>query len=173
MRSDSVPLEDAVRALQPQVNAMTVQNAAFEAETTLSVESRTLSNKSTSTGQRLSQAVFHVTARHDHQRVPHSFRHQPTTSTRPEIRHRAQRLANKAHARHSIQQRSATCLSLSRKIDRTRGILERDGGKSVTDFAYRNEVHQAAQHCLPRWDQVLCTMSMQVVWMGVSQTKLH
>ena len=58
--------------------------------------------------------------------------------------------------------------SLSRKIDRTRGTLERDSGKSVTDFACRNEMHQAAQHCLPRWDLILCTMSMQVVWMGVS-----
>ena len=68
----------------------------MDRETTLSVESRTLSNKSTSTGQRLSQAVFHVTSRHDHQRVPHSFRHQPTSSTRPEIRQRAPRLAKQS-----------------------------------------------------------------------------
>ena len=82
----------------------------MDKETTRSVESRTLSNKSTSTAQRRSQAVFRVTSRHDHQRVPHSFRYQPTSSTRPEIRQRTPRLANKEHARHRIQQRSATCL---------------------------------------------------------------
>ena len=31
----------------------------------------------------------HVTSRHDHQRVPYSFRQQPTSSTRPDICQRA------------------------------------------------------------------------------------
>ena len=84
----SVDLATELQVSRSAINAISCCCNALGTESDRTPESR-VQRVSTIQPETVASRLPHVTSRHDHQRVPHSFRQQPTSSTRREIRQRA------------------------------------------------------------------------------------